>query len=96
MPCPCKIKYGLRKEVGKSGQLKEEGFWAKPEVWRARMVVHSLFLPRSLILKCSSYRQARWWAQEITELAQGPGRDFIQLHRHDSYAPPRPGTLARW
>ncbi|XP_046532750.1 phospholipase D2 isoform X1 [Equus quagga] len=51
---------------------------------------------RSLILKCSSYRQARWWAQEITELAQGPGRDFLQLHRHDSYAPPRPGTLARW
>uniref|UniRef100_A0A8C4MHD5 Phospholipase n=1 Tax=Equus asinus asinus TaxID=83772 RepID=A0A8C4MHD5_EQUAS len=44
---------------------------------------------RSLILKCSSYRQARWWAQEITELAQGPGRDFLQLHRHDSYAPPR-------
>ncbi|XP_059937247.1 phospholipase D2 isoform X2 [Mesoplodon densirostris] len=51
---------------------------------------------RSLILKCSSYRQARWWAQEITELAQGPGRDFVQLHRHESYAPPRPGTLARW
>uniref|UniRef100_A0A2K5N2K6 Phospholipase n=1 Tax=Cercocebus atys TaxID=9531 RepID=A0A2K5N2K6_CERAT len=51
---------------------------------------------RSLILKCSSYRQARWWAQEITELARGPGRDFLQLHQHDSYAPPRPGTLARW
>ncbi|KAG8517119.1 Phospholipase D2 [Galemys pyrenaicus] len=51
---------------------------------------------RSLIIKCSSYRQARWWGQEITELAQGPGRDFLQLHRHDSYAPPRPGTLARW
>ncbi|XP_059127045.1 phospholipase D2 [Peromyscus eremicus] len=51
---------------------------------------------RSLILKCSSYRQARWWGQEITELAQGPGRDFLQLHRHDSYAPPRPGTMARW
>ncbi|XP_042772156.1 phospholipase D2 isoform X2 [Panthera leo] len=51
---------------------------------------------RSLILKCGSYRQARWWGQEITELAQGPGRDFIQLHRHDSYAPPRPRTLARW
>ncbi|XP_031210508.1 phospholipase D2 isoform X1 [Mastomys coucha] len=51
---------------------------------------------RSLILKCSSYRQARWWGQEITELAQGPGRDFLQLHQHDSYAPPRPGTLARW
>ncbi|XP_003791251.2 phospholipase D2 [Otolemur garnettii] len=51
---------------------------------------------RSLILKCSSYRQARWWGQEITELAQGPGRDFLQLHQHGSYAPPRPGTLARW
>ncbi|XP_051036102.1 phospholipase D2 [Phodopus roborovskii] len=51
---------------------------------------------RSLILKCGSYRQARWWGQEITELAQGPGRDFLQLHRHDSYAPARPGTLARW
>ncbi|XP_069857735.1 phospholipase D2 [Dipodomys merriami] len=51
---------------------------------------------RSLILKCSSYRQARWWGQEITELAQGPGKDFLQLHQHDSYAPPRPGTLARW
>ncbi|KAL1779001.1 phospholipase D2 [Sigmodon hispidus] len=51
---------------------------------------------RFLILKCSSYRQARWWGQEITDLAQGPGRDFLQLHRHDSYAPPRPGTLARW
>ncbi|XP_017721359.1 PREDICTED: phospholipase D2 [Rhinopithecus bieti] len=51
---------------------------------------------RSLILKCSSYRQARWWAQEITELARGPGRDFLQLHQHDSYAPPRPGTMARW
>uniref|UniRef100_A0A2K6MJH3 Phospholipase n=1 Tax=Rhinopithecus bieti TaxID=61621 RepID=A0A2K6MJH3_RHIBE len=50
---------------------------------------------RSLILKCSSYRQARWWAQEITELARGPGRDFLQLHQHDSYAPPRPGTMAR-
>ncbi|XP_063097830.1 phospholipase D2 isoform X2 [Cavia porcellus] len=51
---------------------------------------------RSLILKCSSYRQARWWAQEIAELARGPGRDFLQLHRHESYAPPRPRTLARW
>ncbi|KAM4843038.1 phospholipase D2 isoform 2-T3 [Thomomys bottae] len=51
---------------------------------------------RSLILKCSSYRQARWWGQEITELAQSSGKDFLQLHRHDSYAPPRPGTLARW
>ncbi|XP_074081518.1 phospholipase D2 isoform X2 [Macrotis lagotis] len=51
---------------------------------------------RSLILKCNSYRQARWWGQEITELAQCQGCDFLQLHRHQSYAPLRPGTLARW
>ncbi|XP_028911138.1 phospholipase D2 [Ornithorhynchus anatinus] len=51
---------------------------------------------RSLILKCNSYRQARWWGQEITELAQGQGRDFLQLHQHQSFAPPRPGTLAKW
>ncbi|XP_020822230.1 phospholipase D2 isoform X1 [Phascolarctos cinereus] len=51
---------------------------------------------RSLILKCNSYRQARWWGQEITELARSQGCDFLQLHRHQSYAPLRPRTLARW
>ncbi|XP_053115451.1 phospholipase D2 isoform X2 [Hemicordylus capensis] len=51
---------------------------------------------RSLILKCSSYRQARWWCQEITELAEGKGQDFLRLHRHESFVPPRKETPARW
>nr|XP_028560061.1 phospholipase D2 [Podarcis muralis] len=51
---------------------------------------------RSLILKCSSYRQACWWCQEITELAEGKGRDFLRLHRHQGFVPPRKETPARW
>ncbi|XP_074839079.1 phospholipase D2 isoform X2 [Carettochelys insculpta] len=51
---------------------------------------------RTLVLKCSSYRQARWWGQEISELAQEKGSDFLQLHRHQSFAPLRKDTPARW
>ncbi|XP_062813753.1 phospholipase D2 isoform X1 [Anolis carolinensis] len=51
---------------------------------------------RSLTLKCSSYRQALWWCQEISELARRRGRDFLRLHRHDSFSPVRTETPARW
>ncbi|XP_053861774.1 phospholipase D2 isoform X2 [Malaclemys terrapin pileata] len=51
---------------------------------------------KTLILKCSSYRQARWWGQEITELAQQQGDDFLHLHRHQAFAPVREGTPTRW
>nr|XP_032632650.1 phospholipase D2 [Chelonoidis abingdonii] len=51
---------------------------------------------RTLILKCSSYRQARWWGQEIMDLAAEQGKDFLQLHRHQAFAPVREGTPARW
>ncbi|XP_034991718.1 phospholipase D2 [Zootoca vivipara] len=51
---------------------------------------------RSLVLKCSSYRQACWWCQEITELAEGKGRDFLRLHRHGGFVPLRKETPARW
>uniref|UniRef100_A0A8C0QQA4 phospholipase D n=1 Tax=Chelonoidis abingdonii TaxID=106734 RepID=A0A8C0QQA4_CHEAB len=54
------------------------------------------FSPRTLILKCSSYRQARWWGQEIMDLAAEQGKDFLQLHRHQAFAPVREGTPARW
>uniref|UniRef100_A0A8C0J7S7 phospholipase D n=1 Tax=Chelonoidis abingdonii TaxID=106734 RepID=A0A8C0J7S7_CHEAB len=50
----------------------------------------------TLILKCSSYRQARWWGQEIMDLAAEQGKDFLQLHRHQAFAPVREGTPARW
>uniref|UniRef100_A0A8B9YUK1 Phospholipase D2 n=1 Tax=Bos mutus grunniens TaxID=30521 RepID=A0A8B9YUK1_BOSMU len=50
---------------------------------------------RSLILKCSSYRQARWWAQEITELAQGRAETSFSCTARQLCSS-RPGTLARW
>ncbi|XP_077171610.1 phospholipase D2 isoform X2 [Paroedura picta] len=51
---------------------------------------------RSLILKCSSYRQACWWAQEISDLAENKGRNFLRLHRHQGFAPVHPETPTRW
>ncbi|XP_054851085.1 phospholipase D2 [Eublepharis macularius] len=51
---------------------------------------------RSLVLKCSSYRQACWWAQEISDLAENRGRDFLRLHRHHGFAPVRTETPSRW
>lgn len=51
---------------------------------------------RSLVLKCSSYRQARWWGQQITELATSKGHEHLQRHRHEGFAPVREETPARW
>ncbi|XP_070585330.1 phospholipase D2 isoform X4 [Erythrolamprus reginae] len=51
---------------------------------------------RSLVLKCSSYRQARWWGQQIMELATSKGHQYLQRHRHEGFAPVREGTPARW
>ncbi|XP_025031025.1 phospholipase D2 [Python bivittatus] len=35
---------------------------------------------RSLVLKCSSYRQARWWGQQIAELAESKGNECLRQH----------------
>lgn len=51
---------------------------------------------RTLILKCSSYRQACWWGKEIGELAAKRGKDFLEKHRFDSFVPVRRKTLAKW
>uniref|UniRef100_A0A4W3IXW1 Phospholipase n=1 Tax=Callorhinchus milii TaxID=7868 RepID=A0A4W3IXW1_CALMI len=53
-------------------------------------------LSRTLIIKCSSYRQACWWKQEITNLAERHGQDFLTEHRFDSFVPARHNILARW
>ncbi|XP_078389909.1 phospholipase D2-like [Cetorhinus maximus] len=53
-------------------------------------------LSRTLIIKCSSYRQACWWKQEITNLAERHGQDFLAEHRFDCFVPARHDTLARW
>ncbi|XP_062844293.1 phospholipase D1 isoform X2 [Trichomycterus rosablanca] len=49
---------------------------------------------RKLIIKCNSYRQAQWWSHEIKRLSERC--DFLQTHRFDGFAPPRPNTLTKW
>ncbi|KAI4883825.1 hypothetical protein NFI96_006020 [Prochilodus magdalenae] len=49
---------------------------------------------RKLIIKCNSYRQAQWWSHEIRRLSERC--DFLQLHRFESFAPPRPHTFTKW
>ncbi|XP_051258187.1 phospholipase D1 [Dicentrarchus labrax] len=49
---------------------------------------------RSLIIKCSSYRQAHWWSHEINGLAESS--DFLKVQRFEGFAPPRENTLTKW
>uniref|UniRef100_A0A452I0U2 Phospholipase n=1 Tax=Gopherus agassizii TaxID=38772 RepID=A0A452I0U2_9SAUR len=53
-------------------------------------------LSRSLILKCNSYRHARWWGQGIEEFIQKNGKNFLTHHRFGSYAAIQENTLAKW
>uniref|UniRef100_A0A8D0HBB4 Phospholipase n=1 Tax=Sphenodon punctatus TaxID=8508 RepID=A0A8D0HBB4_SPHPU len=53
-------------------------------------------LSRSLILKCNSYRHARWWGQGIEEFVQKHGKNFLKAHRFGSYAAVQENTLAKW
>ncbi|KAM3927273.1 phospholipase D2 isoform 1-T3 [Leptodactylus fuscus] len=51
---------------------------------------------RTLYLKFSGYRQARWWKQQITQIAEEHGKDFLSLHRFDAHAPVRDKTQVKW
>lgn len=53
-------------------------------------------LSRTLILKCNSYRHARWWGGAIEEFIQKHGTDFLKDHRFGSYAAIQENTLAKW
>ncbi|KAM8770749.1 phospholipase D1 isoform 3-T4 [Rhynchonycteris naso] len=53
-------------------------------------------LSRTLILKCNSYRHARWWAGAIEEFIQKHGTNFLKEHRFGSYAAIQENTLAKW
>ncbi|XP_074859720.1 phospholipase D1 isoform X2 [Carettochelys insculpta] len=53
-------------------------------------------LSRSLILKCNSYRHARWWGQGIEEFIHKHGKNFLTDHRFGSYAAVQENTLAKW
>ncbi|XP_060912484.1 phospholipase D1 [Labrus mixtus] len=49
---------------------------------------------RSLIIKCSSYRQIHWWSHEINRLAETC--DFLKEQRFGCFAPPRENMLTKW
>lgn len=53
-------------------------------------------LSRTLILKCNSYRHARWWGGAIEEFIQKHGTNFLKEHRFGSYAALQENTLAKW
>nr|XP_020032464.1 phospholipase D1 [Castor canadensis] len=53
-------------------------------------------LSRTLILKCNSYRHARWWGGAIEEFIQKHGTNFLKDHRFGSYAAIQEDTLAKW
>uniref|UniRef100_A0A9L0T0P9 Phospholipase n=1 Tax=Equus caballus TaxID=9796 RepID=A0A9L0T0P9_HORSE len=53
-------------------------------------------LSRTLILKCNSYRHARWWAGAIEEFIQKHATNFLREHRFGSYAAIQENTLAKW
>ncbi|KAM8953584.1 phospholipase D1 isoform 2-T2 [Pelodytes ibericus] len=53
-------------------------------------------LSRTLILKCNSYRHARWWGQAIEEFVGKHGKNFLTEHRFGSYAAVENNTLSKW
>ncbi|KAJ8387181.1 hypothetical protein AAFF_G00159930 [Aldrovandia affinis] len=53
-------------------------------------------LSRALVLKCSSYRHARWWGQAIEDFVQKHGKAFLQDHRFGSFAQEEENILAKW
>ncbi|KAI1891305.1 hypothetical protein AGOR_G00142430 [Albula goreensis] len=53
-------------------------------------------LSRALVLKCSSYRQARWWGQAIEDFVQKHGKAFLKDHRFGSFAREEESIPAKW
>uniref|UniRef100_A0AAY4APB5 Phospholipase n=1 Tax=Denticeps clupeoides TaxID=299321 RepID=A0AAY4APB5_9TELE len=50
----------------------------------------------TLILKCISYRHARWWGQSIENFVRKHGKAFLRDHRFGSFAPEEENILAKW
>ncbi|CAK6973095.1 LOW QUALITY PROTEIN: phospholipase D1 [Scomber scombrus] len=53
-------------------------------------------LSRSLVLKCTSYRHARWWGQAIEGFVQKHGSAFLKDHRFGSFAREEENIPAKW
>lgn len=66
-----------------------------PQLWSYHLAELCVcVVSRRLIIKCNTYRQAQWWSHEIKRLSEAS--DFLQLHRFQSFAPPRANTLTKW
>ncbi|MBN3326804.1 PLD1 Phospholipase, partial [Atractosteus spatula] len=52
-------------------------------------------LSRALVLKCVSFRHARWWGQAIEDFVQKHGKPFLRDHRFGSFAREEENTLAK-
>lgn len=53
-------------------------------------------LSRSLVLKCSSYRHARWWGQSLEMFSKKYGAAFLKDHRFGSFAREEDNIPAKW
>ncbi|KAK7878188.1 hypothetical protein WMY93_031185 [Mugilogobius chulae] len=53
-------------------------------------------LSRSLVLKCNSYRHARWWGQSIDGFIRKHGAAFLTDHRFGSFAREEVNIPAKW
>uniref|UniRef100_A0AAR2KJE9 Phospholipase n=1 Tax=Pygocentrus nattereri TaxID=42514 RepID=A0AAR2KJE9_PYGNA len=90
----------MRPEDGQVGTviLYDKGFHIKigTQETGVRHGVTIENLCRALTIKCSTYRQARWWGHSIDDFAQRFGQDFLRENRHGSFAPVRENTTAQW
>ncbi|XP_039511420.1 phospholipase D1 isoform X4 [Pimephales promelas] len=90
----------MRPEDGQVGTviLYDKGFHIKIGT-REIGVRHGVTIEnlcRSLTIKCSTYRQARWWGHSIDEFSQMFGQDFLRENRHGSFTPVRENTTSKW
>ncbi|XP_041966255.1 phospholipase D1a isoform X2 [Alosa sapidissima] len=53
-------------------------------------------LGRTLVIKCNSYRHARWWGQSIENFVREHGKPFLRDHRFESFAREEKNILAKW
>lgn len=51
---------------------------------------------RTLVLKCSSYRHARWWGQAIEDFIRKYGSAFLTDQRFGSFAQVQEDIPAKW
>ncbi|XP_065114500.1 phospholipase D1 isoform X1 [Paramisgurnus dabryanus] len=53
-------------------------------------------LSRTLVLKFTSYRHARWWGQALDEFVKNYGSNFLKEHRFGSFAQQQKNIPAKW